>query len=266
MSLVSVILCSYNQSETIEETIESVLEQTYRNFELIIVDSMSNKNDCKYLIKYLDNEKIKSYTIPSRGLSNRRNFGVSQSNGEYVLFIDADDKIDKTFLEKTVRVLIDNPNIGFCYTDTQHFGDSNGFWEQPEYDFNRLLQGNYICSCSLIRKKAFLESGGFDKNNYGYWEDYEFWIKLGSIGWFGKHIPEKLFYYRIHKQSGMQSDRNSKLAHVYNSYIIGKFPALYNIEITNHVKEILSKYPKDFMTWDFDEQEKYLKDKGKDIR
>lgn len=256
--MISVIVCSYNQENTVEETIQSILAQTYKDFEIVFVNNSSNDNTLSIASNYVS-DNFTVYTNSYTGLSETRNFGVSKSRGEYILFIDGDDKIAPTFLEKSIEVLSNAPeNIGFVYTDTQHFGGANTYWEQPEYNFQSLLQNNFICSCSLMRKSAFDAVNGYSKDNWGYWEDYEFWIRLGSIGIIGKHIPEKLFLYRVHPHSGMQSNRNKYFQGVYRSSIVAKFPELYPEDIYNSAKNIMSMYPEDFMTWTFAKQEDWL--------
>lgn len=258
-TLISVIISTYNQAQFIEETIKSILEQTYENFEVILVNNASTDNTKEIVDKY-SGDKFKIYHNKYCGLSASRNFGASKSSGDFILFIDGDDKISPDFLEKTSKVLEENPEIGFAYTDTQHFSGSNGSWSHPEYNFQNLLQQNFISSCSLIRKSAYDQSGGYDTDNWGYWEDWQEWIKLGSIGWYGKHIPEKLFYYRVHAKSGMQSKRNSMLSLVYRAFVISKFPKLYDEVFVESSKNILSMYPDDFMKWTFAEQESYLEE------
>lgn len=260
-NLISVILSTYNQENTVLETIDSILQQTYKDFEIIAVNNSSTDNTLEELNKVEDN-RLSIYTIEYTGLSKARNFGASKASGDYLLFIDGDDKIAPEFLEKSLYVLEDDPNLGFVYTDTQHFGYANTYWEQPEFDVLRLLYTNYICSCSLMRTVAYRLSGGYNEKNWAYWEDYEFWLRMVSNGWLGKHIPEKLFYYRIHAKSGTQSERNTRLALVYKSFIISQFPELYNDEIWNISVNILSLYPENFMEYTFAEQEAYLKEIG----
>jgi len=256
---VTVVISSYYGSKYIGEAIESIKNQTYKSWFIIIVDDSNGKDGIE---NYSENGLIHVVATDDIGLSACRNKGAFLSSGKYLLFMDADDKLAPTFLEKTVKVLEENPKISIAYTDTQHFGESNSFWTQPEYNFHNLLINNYICSCSLIRRKDFETCGGFDTDNFNYWEDYEFWINMGSKGFYGKHIPEKLFYYRVHQESGMQSLRNSALSVFYKSYIINKFPELYPFEWQYTAKKTLEMYPFDFMKWKPKQQEQYLIEKG----
>lgn len=258
---VSVIISNYFKKKYIDEAINSVIEQTYHDWELIIIDDTGGLDKLMgYRTKSID--QIRVFETNDIGLSALRMYGAEKANGEYVLYLDADDKIRTDFLEKTVKILDDNPDIAFVYTDTQHFDGANSYWEQPEYSFYNLLVQNYICACSLIRKSALFAVGGFDLNNFNYWEDYEFWIALGAKGYYGKHISEKLYYYRIHPESGMQSERNRLLSSLYKSYIINKFPILYSDEWKKQAKAIASNYPADIISWKPKQQEEWLKNEG----
>jgi len=262
---VSIVVSNYFNGKYISEAISSIFEQTYNKWEIIVIDDTNGKDNVEnYLKHYLSAPYTKLFLFKTDdiGLSALRNLGAKKSKGDYILFLDADDKLHPDFLEKTVKILNDNPNISVAYTDTQHFGGADSCWLQPEYNFNRLLVHNYICSCSLIRRISFDAVGGYDTDNFNYWEDYEFWIALGSFGFYGKHIPEKLFYYRVHSESGMQSQRNIKLSGLYKCYIISKFPHLYRKEDVEKAVSYLNTFPENFMKWKPKQQEEYLVQKG----
>lgn len=254
----TVVISNFNRKKYIPEAIVSVYEQSYSDWEMIIIDDTIGGDD----LKAYQDERIRVIETNDIGLSALRMLGAELANGKYILFMDADDKIHPLFLRKTRDLLEKYPHVAFAYTDTQHFDGANSFWEQPEYNFHNLLMQNYICACSLIRKDALFAVGGFDLDNFNYWEDYEFWITLGAKGYYGKHIPEKLYYYRIHPESGMQSKRNEVLSPLYKAYIINKFSVLYPKEFNDWARQILLSYPSDIMKWKPKEQEAYLKEKG----
>jgi glycosyltransferase involved in cell wall biosynthesis len=258
---VSIVVSNYHKQDFIQECLDSIYSQTYKSFEVIVIDDSNGEDAIDYIVnQYKPDSFCKTDDI---GLSALRMYGVKKSRGKYVLFIDGDDKIHPDFLKRTLETLEANPEFSICYTDTQHFGEANTCWLQPDYNFSQLLIDNYICSCSLIRKNDLLACGGFDLDNFNYWEDYEFWINMGAHGYYGIHIPEKLFYYRIHKNSGTQSERDKILAPVYRAYIINKFNILYPRNFKSQVENVLLDYPKDFMKFKPHEQESWLKAQGK---
>jgi glycosyltransferase involved in cell wall biosynthesis len=261
--LVSVIIPNYKNAKYINDAINSVIAQNYNNWEMIIINDGGEDIQIDEDIRLKYGKMISVISTKDIGLSACRMEGYYHSSpyAKWILYLDADDKIDPTFLEKTVEVGESSAkNIGIIYTDTQHFGDANTYWDQAEYNFHDLLINNYICSCSLLRKEMIEDAGGFDLNNFNYYEDYEFWIACGARGWYGKHIPEKLFWYRIHKDSGMQSERESKLGYVYKAYIVSKFPELYDRDWVKQSKDILTLFPSDFMKWKPSQQEEYIKE------
>ena len=256
LTTVSVIVTNFHQEKYLKECLESIENQTFADYDVLVID---DNEEGQSNLAHSRNNLIWTFDI---GLSACRMKGVERTSSKYLLFLDADDKLHPQFLAKTVKVLEDNPKYSVCFTDTQHFDGANTYWEQPEYNFYSLLQNNFMCSCSLIKRNDFLACGGFDLDNFNYWEDYENWINMGSKGYYGKHLPEKLFYYRMHKESGTQSKRNEFLSPYYKAYIISKHFELYPREWEPQVKQILSQYPLDFMKWKPKEQEQYLKEKG----
>ena len=262
MCTVSVIVSNFHKQKYIKEAVQSVIDQTYKDWKLFIIDDSNGEDQIDEIFKELNNPNISLFLTDDIGLSALRMEGVRLTSSKYILFMDADDKIHPDFLKRTVQTLDNNLNFAFAYTDTQHFGDATTGWVQPEYNFHALLENNFICSCSLIRRNSLIDVGGYDLNNFNYWEDYEFWISLGASGHYGKHIPEKLFYYRIHSGSGTQSQRDRILAPLYKSYIITKFPELYPREVVFQAIGNMNKFPPGFMKLKPFEQEEFLKKNG----
>jgi glycosyltransferase involved in cell wall biosynthesis len=236
MPKVSVIIPCFNHGKYIEETIKSVLMQTFRDLEIIIVNDGSTDGDT---IKILDELKRKYAGIifldqKNGHLANARNNGVKASSGEFFLPLDADDKIDATMLEKCLNVIENDEKLGFIYTYTKLFGDNNEIIARAEYNFYDLLQMNYIVATSLIRKQAWEKIGGYDENMKNGYEDWEFYIRLGKNGWFGKLLKEPLFCYRKHGES-MVDDAIKK--HVLNfNYIKERHSDIYNEKKINEIK------------------------------
>ena len=208
---VSIIIPCYNYGKYIEEAVESVLKQTFRDFEIIIVnDGSTDETTLKVLKKIKKNyPEITVIDQKNGGLANARNNGIKAARGEFILPLDADDTIEPTMLEKCHNEIIKDEKLGNVYTYVRFFGDENRIWEIPEYNFYELIWGNYIVATNLFRKKAWEEVGGYDENMKNGYEDWEFLIRLGEHGWQGKLIKEPLFNYRKHGKS-MIDDTNKK--------------------------------------------------------
>jgi len=103
MDKVSIIMPAYNAENTIKNTIESILNQNYDNYEIIVVDDGSTDNT-QNIVKNIDNSKIKYFKLETnKGVSNARNFGIEKATGNYIMFIDSDDLYLDTMIEKMVN-------------------------------------------------------------------------------------------------------------------------------------------------------------------
>jgi glycosyltransferase involved in cell wall biosynthesis len=201
---VNVVVPCHDYAEFVAEAIESVLAQTYQDLALTLVDDGSTDGSLEIMRRY---EHLPSVTIieqKNEKVSRARNAGIEAVESEYVLTLDADDLIHPTFLAKTVSVLDADPSLGLVYTWMVYFGDQQLLIPNPEYDFRVLVQENFVNTTSLFRRRAWEDVGGFDPDIGGY-EDWEFWIALGEKGWYGKVVPEPLFFYRRHDASLVDS-------------------------------------------------------------
>jgi tetratricopeptide (TPR) repeat protein len=201
--LVSVIIPCYNLAEYLEECIDSVIAQTYLNLEIIIVDDGStdeSKVVARDLIKKYP-KIIKHYPNEHRGHpAFPRNFGISKSNGEFIICLDADDKLHPEYIEMCVQALQQNRAASIAYTEAQSFGSVNGILHMlQEYNFQHLLLGDYIHCASMYKKVLWQQVGGYKTNLRV--EDWNFWIEAGKLGHFGVPIDRPLFYHRARPDS-----------------------------------------------------------------
>lgn len=206
--LISIIIPTYNRAKLLQKAIQSVLDQTYQNWELIIIDNYSD-DGTKELIESYQDHRIKMHVIPRTGsVAASRNFGVHISRGEWVAFLDSDDW---WFSEKLLTV---NNFLGsesdLIYHDLK-FADSNGSLleqkknksrklKQPIY-FDLLLNGNAISMSSVVvRKSVFqLVNGMNESSRYFAIEDYDTWIRIAQITESFLFIPKILGAYRVHE-------------------------------------------------------------------
>lgn len=193
--LVSVIVPYYKGEDYIEECLDSIYGQTFKNIEVILVNDGSPKEflDSLKTNKYPD---LIVYHQENQGQSMARNKGVEIAKGKYILFVDCDDKIAPEFLEKTYNVLISNPKIRVCYTKGQYFEKENSEWYLPDFEIKDFLFANCIPISALLYKEDFIKANGFDKN-LTYFEDWDLWISIIENGGEVHRIPELLFFYRI---------------------------------------------------------------------
>lgn len=224
--LVSVVITCYNYGEFIEEAIDSVLVSTYQNIEIIVVEDGSTDPFTIDLLKNLKKPKTRVIFQKNQGLARARNNGIAQAKGEYVLPLDADDRIDPTYVEKALLVLEKNNRISVAYGYVRLFGAQDCLWQTGEYDVERLKKENIIPSCSLFRKSAWKKVGGYENDRYQY-DDWTFWLKLAAAGCYGRLIPEVLFYHRKHSDRENMTDSLRKKHEEYYQKIKDRLPALF---------------------------------------
>lgn len=220
MPLVSVIMPSYNYEEYISEAIESVLEQTFVDFELIIIDDAS-KDNSKKLIQLFDkkNTKIRSFFHKeNKGLAKTVNECIKKAKGKYISYFSSDDIWSKEKLEKQLKILEKNEDLivwseGLIVDAKSDF--TGELFTQIHSALNRkksgdifeeLLKNNYICGQSLIYKRENLKNVRFDED-LKYLGDYKFLVDLAKEYMF-YFIPEPLVMYRIHGRNTIFSDRS----------------------------------------------------------
>lgn len=194
---------AYNAEKYIGEAIESILNQTFQDFELIIIDDGSTDNTFQ-LIKAIRSEKIVLLQTPQNsGASASRNLGISVARGEYIAFLDADDWAYPQRLQKQVDFLDKNPQIGLVGTWTEIVDESGKFIDEfvseiPQNQIApRLLFHNCFATSSVALRKEFA-AYQFD-NTYLLAEDYELWLRLVTKTQLGI-IKEKLIKYLAHSQ------------------------------------------------------------------
>ncbi len=231
--LLSVVIPYYNLGRTLPETIESIKETEYKNYEIIIVnDGSTDKESLGVLKRYTSDDKIRIINIKNKGLANARNVGAEAARGEFVAFIDADDKIDKTFYSKAINILHQYKNVSYVYSWVQYFEGSTAVWPTFNVHIPYLLCANMLADFVVIRKNDFLNFGkNRIKMEYGM-EDYDGWVSLAEHGYLGVSIPEKLNLYRVRKDS-MSRQFNKKMR-IY----------LYQISRDGHEK-LFAKYSKE---------------------
>jgi len=184
----SIILPTFNRGDVISRSISSVINQTYENWELIIIDNMSKDKTSEIVTKFND-DRIKYYKYSNNGvIAKSRNFGISKSTGEFIAFIDADDwwKRDKlkncsNFVKKGHKFIYHN---GFINEDYLFFSKKIKFFRkvnQPVY--NDLINNGpaFPMSSVVIQKKLFSEINFFREDKLSNWDDFDAWLRLSKI-------------------------------------------------------------------------------------
>lgn len=201
MPLISVVVPAYNVEKTIKETIQSILNQTFTDFELIVINDGSTDGTLG-VVKTIEDTRLKVFSYENAGLPEARNRGIVRSTGEFITFIDADDLWTADKLELQLEALQKHPEAGLAYSWTS-FMDSEGktFSKDVPVFFNgnvypQLLVGNFINSGSnvMLRRQAIESVGKFDASLKSI-EDWEYWLRVAAK-WPFVVIPKYQILYR----------------------------------------------------------------------
>lgn len=206
--MVSIIVPCYNQSHHLDEALQSVVEQTSTDWECIIVDDGSPDQTAEVANRWIKKDSRFKYLYKENGgLSSARNAGIKQAHGEFILPLDADDKISTNYVELAINAFRDDNTIKVVYCQAEKFGDEEGSWKLPSFLIRDLCFYNMIFCSAFFRKKDWESVGGYDENMIYGLEDWEFWIALLKKGGSVKHLEEIGFYYRIsHNSMSKQLD------------------------------------------------------------
>ncbi len=197
--LITIISPYYNSGNTIEETYNSIVNQTYPYFEWIIVDDGSKEKESIQKLKEIEKKdsRIKAYSIKNGGPAIARDYAIEKASPstKYVFFLDSDDVIDKTMLECLYWTLETHPEGSFAYTTTVNFGEREFLWERY-FTVEHEKEENLLTISAMVRKEDLIEVGGFGIKEKAMYEDWNLWLKLIRAGKKPIRVSAPLFWYR----------------------------------------------------------------------
>jgi glycosyltransferase involved in cell wall biosynthesis len=215
--LVSIIVPSYNQAQYLDECLQSVLNQSYSNWECIIVNDGSPDDTEQIAVKWATKDKrFKYYNKVNEGVSSARNFGIANSIGEFILPLDADDKISTDYIDLSIAAFQENFSLKVVYCKADKFGEEVGSWILDSFSLHNLSIRNMIFCSALFRKEDWELVGGYDVNMIYGIEDWEFWIAILKNGGQVKCLDCIGFYYRVKKVSRQKLFDKDKYDHSIN--------------------------------------------------
>ena len=203
--LVSIVIPSFNYGRYLEETIDSVLAQTFQDFEVIVTDGGSTDEDTLRLLQSLQKPKTKVYMNEGRHLlGDNRNLGIARARGKYICCLDSDDKLKPTYLEKAL-FLLETYNYDIVSAFVQCFGGSNVIWQVATAPtLEQVTNANQFAVVAVFRKDMWEKAQGFRDRGLGkdlVAEDWDLWLRMMALGARVANIPEALMLYRIHDAS-----------------------------------------------------------------
>ncbi|MBU2514762.1 glycosyltransferase [bacterium] len=243
--MISVIIPTYNRSKSVAKAVESVLAQTYIDFELIVIDDGS-EDDTINQLKTFDDNRLQVSRLKHSGVSAARNEGVKQCKGDIITFLDSDDLWLKNKLQRQIQFHREHPDI--LISQTQEIWIRNGQRVNPK--FKHIKPQGYIFSESLhlctitpssvlMTKELFQEFGGFDEN-LSACEDYDLWLKIAA-----KYQVGLIDDYLVTKYGGHEDQLSQSFIAMdrFRIYSLGKLLLSQNISAIQQqlVIEVLSQ-------------------------
>jgi len=223
----TIIITSFNKEAFLKEAIESALNQSYDNFELLIIDDGSTDNS-QQVIKEFQDPRITTIFKENEGVIKTRNRAIKEAKGQYIVQLDGDDILGKDFLQKTIPEIENNSTVGIVYCATKLFGAKDKIWDLGEYSIEKQLTTNQIVITALFKKDDFLKTNGYNQDFSEGLEDWDFWLSLIELGIEVKQLNDVEFYYRILPDSR-------------NNFTKEKEERIKNLIWKNH-KELYAKY------------------------
>lgn len=233
-ALVSIITPLYNGERFVAQTIESVLAQTYTEWEMIIINDGSKDNGENVVKKYADKDaRIKLYSQPNGGSSSARNNGLRRAQGEYICFLDADDIWEPIFIERQLKFLTEH-NADIVFASYKRINTENKEILRPFIVPNQVNYTDTLKTCSLsclttMFKREFCKDIYFNEQLKSMRDDFAFWLALLKRTMYAWGNPEILASYRIFETS---TTANKK------KVIIPQFNIYYKVERLGLFKSI----------------------------
>ncbi len=230
---ITVIIPTYNSARFLPAAIQSVLDQTRKDVEILILDDASTDNTHEVLSPFLKDSRVRLVSHPHNiGITANRNYGLSIAKGEYIAMLDSDDVwLDSCKLERQIEILETHPHIAIVGTHAKiidEHGSTLGTITHKSADrsirASMMFRNQFIQSSILIRK-SILEDVGYYDEHMPIWEDYELWLRIG-IKYQFRNIPEQLIAYRVHESNISKSSKKKSLRAYKNLYKLyrGKYP------------------------------------------
>lgn len=238
LPLVSIVIPCYNDWQYVEQAVNSALNQTYLNKEVIVVDDGSNAKT-KKILKRLEPRITKLITQENQGQSKARNVGIEASKGDYILVLDSDDYFEQSFCEKAILSLTDS-KIKLVTSFVKRFNNFNSYDFYPKGgNLRNFLINNQATGSAMFRKKDCISVDGYDESMRFGFEDWEFYIRLLKDGGTAFVIPEFLFNYRAKENSTTTIANKIKYKLLY--FIYEKHRDLYVLYFEDFISHLLSR-------------------------
>lgn len=203
--LVSIIIPCYNYAQYVEHAIKSVLEQTYQNIEIIVINDGSTDSSHAVISKLQKRHNFKYIKQENQGIIATRNKGVGLARGEYLVQLDADDLLDSLYIEKTLE-LAQKDKADIVYTQAHLFGRVDFITDYPDFNIEYLKHNNFIHASALIHKSVFIKRKYDSYLNDKWYEDWDLFLDACLDGHTAVLCKSTQLHYRKHEKPDSRSD------------------------------------------------------------
>jgi len=209
---ISVVIPCYNYGDYVGQAIESVLGQTLRPDEIIVVNDGSTDDSLARIKKYKN--QVKVIDQKNSGVIVARNTGLKKASCDWIIFLDADDILDKKYIEKLYNAArLSNADV--IYSGMELTGYTNEIFESRPFTEHSIKKGNYINNAALMRRELVLKAGGYKKDMDLGFEDWELYIALAELKAKFRHVNEPLLNYRRHENTSRDIESQKHLHHAH---------------------------------------------------
>jgi GT2 family glycosyltransferase len=234
---VSVLVPCFDQGQYLSEAVESVLKQSFDDFEILVGDDGSTTPETISILDWFARPKTTVYRFPHRGLAATRNALIRLARGTYLCALDADDHLAPQFFERAIDAFRADSSLSFVSCQLRMFGDEHRTWPDTlRSDLASLLVDDTIVTPALVSRQAVVSVGGYDEHMPAQGdEDWDLWLTLVEHGHCGRILDEVLFYYRRRRGSMCYECTEGPTHLALVEYMIRKHGSAYR----QHVLEVL---------------------------
>ncbi|AXP79274.1 Chondroitin synthase [Mariniflexile rhizosphaerae] len=231
--LISIVIPCYNDTQFIEQAVDSALNQTYFDKEIIVVDDGSDF-ETKKVLKNIEHKITKLITQENKGQSTARNVGIRYAKGEFVLVLDSDDFFEPTFCEKAINIFTSckETKIVSCYANLLFNNGKKLHYKPKGGTIHDFLFFNQILGTSMFKRQDWEYCGGYDESMRNGFEDWEFFIRLLKNGGIAEVIKEHLYNYRKRLNSTTLKANENKYELLKYMFLKHKELYINNFELT----------------------------------
>lgn len=235
--LVSVVVPCYNQAQYLPETLNSVLQQEYENWECLIINDGSPDNTEEVAQEWCKKDsRFKYHKKENQGLAHTRNYGINLAEGVYILPLDSDDYIGSQYLSEAIKAFKKDPETKLVYCNRTLFGTKNQKLILKPYSFEDMLTENRIPPSGIFKKSDFLKTNGYNtKMSTQGLEDWDFWLSLLDSKSKVVKLEGYHFFYRVKEVSMLTEITIQKNEELLKEIFIGHVSSF--LEFFNPIRD-----------------------------